>query len=129
MDKQKYIEQANRLSGFNAHNGIEVVEFDDEHCTVIGKISEKAMNPFEMAHGGFVYSLCDVAAGVIISREGHPGVTLNSNVHFLHPSRGTVLRAEGRIVKKGRTVSVIKTEVYDDNDRLTAVGTFEIYAL
>ena len=41
MDKQKYIEQANRLSGFNIHNGIEVVDFDDEHCIVIGKLSDK----------------------------------------------------------------------------------------
>lgn len=129
MDKQDYIEYANKLSGFNKHNGIEVVEFDDEHCTVVGKLYDRTMNPFEMAHGGFVYSLCDVAAGALISREDHPGVTLNSNMHFLHPSRGTQLRAEGRVIKKGRTVSVIETSVYDDNDSLTAVGTFEIYAL
>lgn len=129
MDKQKYIEQANRLSGFNVHNGIEVIEFDDEHCIVVGKLSDKTSNPFHMAHGGFVYSLCDVAAGVLVTREGHPGVTLNSNMHFLHPSRGTNLRAEGRMVKRGRTVSVIETKVYDDTGRVTAVGIFEIYAL
>lgn len=128
MDKQKYIEQANRLSGFNVHNGIEVVDFDDEHCIVVGKLSDKTSNPFHMAHGGFVYSLCDVAAGVLVTREG-PGVTLNSNMHFLHPSRGTNLRAEGRMVKRGRTVSVIETKVYDDTDSVTAVGIFEIYAL
>ena len=82
-----------------------------------------------MAHGGFVYSLCDVAAGVLVTRADHPGVTLNSNMHFLRPSRGTVLRAEGRMVKRGRTVSVIETKVYDDTERVTAIGIFEIYAL
>ena len=64
-----------------------------------------------------------------MTREDHPGVTLNSNMHFLRPSRGTVLRAEGRMVKKGRTVSVIETKVYDDTERVTAIGIFEIYAL
>ena len=78
---------------------------------------------------GNLYSLCDVAAGVLVSRGEHKGVTLSSNMNFLHPSRGTKLRAEGRIVKKGRTIVLIEASVFDDTGRMTARGSFEIFAL
>lgn len=129
MDKQKYVYERNEFSGFNKHNGIEIVAYDNDSCTVVGKLSERTMNPLEITHGGFVYSLCDVAAGVAACCDGHPGVTLSSSMHFLHPSKGTMLRAEGKVIKRGRTVSVVETSVYDDQDRLTTYGTFDIYAL
>lgn len=129
MNKEEYLNIANERSGFNKYNGIKIVDFDDEHCIVEGELRNEAMNPWGMAHGGFVYSLCDVAAGVLVSRDEHKGVTLSSNMNFLYPSRGTKLRAEGRIVKKGRTIVLIEASVFDDTGRMTARGSFEIFAL
>ena len=129
MTKQDKIKLMNSCSGFNKHNGVTVTDISDELCVVEGELLPESMNPLGMAHGGFVYSLCDVAAGVLVSRDEHKGVTLSSNMNFLHPSRGTKLRAEGRIVKKGRTIVLIEASVFDDTGRMTARGSFEIFAL
>ena len=127
MTKQDKIKLMNSCSGFNMHNGIVISDISDELCVVEGELKPQAMNPLGMAHGGFVYSLCDVAAGAVVGQNGGEFVTLSANMSYLRPSQGTKLRAEGRLLKKGRTVCVVDTFVYDDQDRLTARGAFEIY--
>ena len=129
MTKQDKIKHMNSRSGFNMHNGIVITDISDELCVVEGELLPEAMNPLGMAHGGFVYSLCDVAAGALVGQNGGEFVTLSANMSYLRPSQGTKLRAEGRLLKKGRTVCVVETSVYDDQDRLTARGTFEIYIM
>ena len=126
MTKQDKIKLMNSCSGFNMHNGIVISDISDELCVVEGELKPQAMNPLGMAHGGFVYSLCDVAAGALVGQNGGEFVTLSANMSYLRPSQGTRLRAEGRLLKKGRTVCVVDTFVYDDQDRLTARGAFEI---
>lgn len=129
MENKEYIEYANEWSGFNKHNGIRIVEMGEDYCIVEGALRKETMNPWDMAHGGFVYALCDVAAGALISSKDCKGVTLSSSMHFMRQSKGTKLRAEGRIIKRGKTVSVIESAVYDDTGCMTAKGTFEIFAL
>ena len=129
MTKQDKIKLMNSCSGFNMHNGIVISDISDELCVVEGELKPQAMNPLGMAHGGFVYSLCDVAAGALVGQNGGEFVTLSANMSYLRPSQGTRLRAEGRLLKKGRTVCVVDTFVYDDQDRLTGRGTFEIYIM
>ena len=129
MTKQDKIKLMNSCSGFNMHNGIVISDISDELCVVEGELKPQAMNPLGMAHGGFVYSLCDVAAGALVGQNGGEFGTISANMSYLRPSQGTRLRAEGRLLKKGRTVCVVDTFVYDDQDRLTARGTFEIYIM
>ena len=129
MSKQEKLDELNARCAYNRHNGIVITDISDGLCVVDGELGPQTMNPLGMAHGGFVYSLCDVAAGALVSQFAPKLVTLSANMSYLRPSQGTRLRAEGRLVKKGRTVSVVDTFVYDDQDRLTARGTFEIYIM
>ena len=129
MSKQEKLDELNARCAYNRHNGIVITDISDGLCVVDGELGPQTMNPLGMAHGGFVYSLCDVAAGALVSQFAPKFVTLSANMSYLRPSQGTRLRAEGRLVKKGRTVSVVDTFVYDDQDRLTARGTFEIYIM
>lgn len=130
MQNLQKTDSAVHVSGFNDHNGIAIVEVNENGSVVEGELRPEALNPMGMAHGGFVYSLCDVAAGVMSSYNGtQGGVTLSGGVSFLHPSRGSKLRCEGKLIKNGRTIKVVETSVYDDNGLLTARGTFEIYTL
>lgn len=127
MTKQEKIDAINARSGYNKYNGIKVVELEDGFCAVESELRAETMNPWGMAHGGFVYSLCDVAAGVAANQTGRRGVTLSGNVYYLRPSKGRKLRAEGRIIKNGKTVIVAETNVYNDEGVHTACGEFQIY--
>lgn len=127
MTKKEKIAAINARCNYNKYNGIKVVDFGDDYCVVEGELRDEAMNPWGMAHGGFVYSLCDVAAGVAVSERGCRGVTLSGSMYYLRPSNGKKLRAEGKIIKDGKTVALVETNVYNDDGVQTARGEFQIY--
>lgn len=127
MDKESMLKVVNSRSFFNKHNGIVVVDIGDDFCIVEGELKNEAMNPWGMAHGGFVYALCDVAAGVFVNQCDKRSVTLSGNMQYLRPSVGKYLRAEAKPIKVGRTVATIQTDVYNDEGVHTASGVFQLF--
>ena len=127
MTKQKILDTINATDGYNKHNGIKIVDFGEGCCTVEGELTKDAMNPMGMAHGGFVYSLCDVASGFAVGTRGCSCVTLSSNMSYLRPSTGKLLRAEGKIIKLGKTVAFVEVNVYNDEGKHTARGEFQFF--
>lgn len=129
MDKQRFINKVNTRCEYNKYNHIFVTDVEPESAVVEAELRPESLNPLGMAHGGFVYSMCDVAAGVIIAQYADKFVTLSGNLCFMRPSKGKKLRCEARIIKRGRTVNVVETSVFDDSGAVTAKGTFEIYIM
>lgn len=127
MDKQEIIKAVNSRSFYNKHNGITLVDIEEDYCIVEGKLRDEAMNPWGMAHGGFVYSLCDVAAGVIVNKQEHRCVTLSGNLQYLRPSVGKYLRAVAKPIKLGKTIATVQTDVYNDEGIHTASGIFQLF--
>lgn len=78
-------------------------------------------------HGGVLSALVDMAVGGALStlhEEAAGGVgqtTLDLNVSFLAAADGDVV-AEGRILRRGRTVAFGETTIRDATGRLVAVG-------
>ena len=129
MSKQEKLDELNARCAYNRHNGIVITDISDGLCVVDGELGPQTMNPLGMAHGGFVYSMCDVASGVLASGIERRGVTLSANMQYLRPSRGKSLRAEAKIIKNGRKVLFIETNVYNDEGVHTARGEFQIFIL
>lgn len=129
MDKQRFINKVNTRCEYNKYNHIFVTDVEPESAVVEAELRLESLNLLGMAHGGFVYSMCDVAAGVIIAQYADKFVTLSGNLYFMRPSKGKKLRCEARIIKRGRTVNVVDTCVFDDSGAVTAKGTFEIYIM
>lgn len=129
MTKEEKIAAINERCAYNKYNGIKVTDLGEDFCIVEGELTPEAMNPWGMAHGGFTYSLCDVAAGVAVSQTERRGVTLSGNMYYLRPSTGKKLRAEGRIIKNGKSVVLVETNAYTDEGVHTARGEFQIYVL
>jgi len=84
-------------------------------------------NPFGVVHAGAMLWLADVTATLLVMGEGDAaeGMTgfplaINLNAQFLGNQRGGALRAVATFVKKGRTVSVVRTEVRGAENRLIA---------
>lgn len=129
MDKQEYLNLVNTRCEYNKYNHIYTTDIGPDFSVVEVELRPESLNPLGMAHGGLVYSLCDVAAGVAVGQRARTFVTLSGSLSFLRPGKGKKLRCEGRIIKPGRTVNVVETSVYDDSGTLTARGIFEIYTL
>ena len=84
-------------------------------------------NPFGVVHAGALLWLADVTATVLVmgpgdAVEGMKGfplaISLNSN--FLGNQTEGSFRAVATFVKRGRTVSVVRTAVYGVADKLMA---------
>lgn len=84
-------------------------------------------NPFGVVHAGAMLWLADVTATMLVigdvkPSEGMKGfpLAISLNANFLGNQTEGALRAVASFVKKGRTVSVVRTEVYGEADRLIA---------
>lgn len=118
----------NTFHGFNSHNHIVVTEVGEGTSVVEVEMTQDAMNPLGMAHGGLIFSMCDVATGVAARTGGRITVTLDSNIHFLRRAKDTEkLVARGRVVKAGRTTGLVTAEVFDDTDKLIATADMTVY--
>lgn len=113
-----------------AYNGIELVTYTDGFCKGRLRIEAHHKNLHGSVHGGCVYTLADTIACYAAMTEGTVTTTLNSAFNYFHPAMNTeYLYCEGRIIKSGKTITVVRVELYDDNNKLLADGSFSCYNL
>ena len=107
------------------------IEARSEDCVVSRMpITRGALNPFGTIHAGAMLWLADVTATVLAigdtqlgeKGQGFP-LAINLNANLLGNQRGGEVRAEARFVRKGKRVTVVRTRVIGDNDRLLAEVT------
>ena len=68
------------------------------------------------------YSLSErgINAGLRILEPGETFTTVELKINFLRPVREAMLRAEGRVVHRGRTIGYVECDVVDENGKLIA---------
>jgi uncharacterized protein (TIGR00369 family) len=74
-------------------------------------------------HGGAVCDLADAAMGMAYASElerGESFTTLELKINFMKPVWRSHLRAEGKVVKRGRTVGLVECDVLDEKGSLVA---------
>jgi uncharacterized protein (TIGR00369 family) len=94
------------------------------------------LNPYGVVHAGAILWFADVTATVLAmgstqASEGMAGfpLAINLNANFASNQRAGKLRAVASFVKKGKTVSIVRTTVFGENDRLIAdVSTNHVVA-
>ncbi len=121
------IEQWARMSPFIAFMNLELVEADAAKGTIAMKMPMR--KEFERGagtgqfHGGPIAALIDTVGDFAVAIMVKGGVpTINFRVDYLRPSTGSYLLAKAQTRRVGRTVGVVDIDVYDDQNRLTAVG-------
>jgi formyl-CoA transferase/CoA:oxalate CoA-transferase len=111
--------------------GIEFLEADAGRATIALALSARHLNSWNVAHGGVVMTLLDVAmavAGRSLDPTAGGGITVEMKVSFLQPGlAGTRLIASGHAFHRSATMAFCEGEVRDGEDRLIAksMGTFK----
>ena len=115
-------------SGFLKYNNIEILSMDKDKCQVKLTITEHSLNPYGIVHGGLTFALGDTAMGVLCKVMGKNVVTLDSNINYLKPGKGSYLLAIPKLIKMGKTTCVLATEIFDEKSELIAImyGTYYI---
>lgn len=74
-------------------------------------------------HGGPIAALIDTVGDFAVALVVKGGVpTINFRVDYLRPSMGAFLVATASVRRVGRTIGVVDIDVFDEQNRLTAVG-------
>ena len=120
MNKDEALKELVEGDGFFKHNNYEVVEATEEACILKAKVTKNSLNPYGMAHGGFIFGLGDTVLGMAASVHGRPAVTLNSTINYLRPAKTDYIIAKAEIIKEGKTTSYLQAKIYDDKDKLIA---------
>jgi 1,4-dihydroxy-2-naphthoyl-CoA hydrolase len=84
-------------------------------------------NPYGVVHVGAILWVADVCATVLMlgsmhATEGQKGfpLAINLNSNFISNQSEGTLKAVSSFVKRGRTVSIVRTEVSGEGNRLIA---------
>jgi len=92
----------------------------------------KHANPMGTMHGGVLCDLADAAMGVAWASElveGETFTTLELKINFLKPVWNATLRAEARVMKRGRSVGLAECDVRDEKGDLVAHATSTLMTL
>ena len=80
-------------------------------------------NPMGTLHGGILCDLADAAMGIAYASalgDEETFTTLELKINFLKPVWIARLRAEARVVKRGKTVGMVECDVTDEKGSLVA---------
>lgn len=124
------------LPGFHKESGfsIEPVGTGNGVCIVVGAVEARHLNINGVVHGGVYATILDTAMGgavVSILEDGEVTATTSLYVEFLRPAQeGQTLRAEGRLVRRGRHLAFVEGNLTDGRDVLLsqAHGTWYIWS-
>jgi uncharacterized protein (TIGR00369 family) len=103
---------------------------DPAVVTVEMPVAAGAFNGSGNLHGGAIATIVDVASGSAAARAGtfRPGentlVTADLHVRYLGRPKGTLVRAEARVMRAGRQLIVVECHVTDDLANLIAFADF-----
>lgn len=84
-------------------------------------------NPFGVVHAGAILWLADVTASILVLDPGDPAegmkgfpLAISLNANFLDNQTEGSFRAVASFVKRGRTISVVRTTVYGAGSKVIA---------
>jgi uncharacterized protein (TIGR00369 family) len=103
--------------------GFEVAEAGNGRTVIALQAGQQHLNPMGTLHGGILCDIADAAMGFAFASTLAPGesfTTVELKINFLRPVRQGHLRAEGRVVQRGRAIGYVECEVSDENGKLIA---------
>jgi uncharacterized protein (TIGR00369 family) len=112
--------------------GMRVVEVGPDFAAFEMEADRRHANPMGTLHGGVLCDIADGAMGVAWASglgEGESFTTLELKINFLKPVWNGKLRAEGRVVKRGKTVGLTECDVRDEKGELVARASSTVMTL
>ncbi|MDP6473371.1 MAG: PaaI family thioesterase [Alphaproteobacteria bacterium] len=112
--RQSYARQT-----FMLHLGAQLGEIAPGRAELHLKARQELTQQNGFLHGGVVAALADVAGGYAaftLFEAGADILTVEIKINFLAPAAGEALIARGEVIKSGRTLSIVRSEVFAVND-------------
>jgi uncharacterized protein (TIGR00369 family) len=103
--------------------GFEAKDIADGRATVTLAAGPQHANPMGTLHGGVLCDIADAAMGIAFASTlaaEESFTTVELKINFFRPVWEANLRAEGKVVRRGRSVGYIECEISDERGQLIA---------
>ena len=99
--------------------GAELGTLEEGHAEITAPILETSRQQQGFAHAALTFALGDTAAGyaaLTVMPEDHEVLTSEIKIHLLSPGVGERLVARGRVIKPGKRLVIVQSDVYAQTD-------------
>ena len=120
MDIFDRVAQSFESQAFMKTIGAELISVEQGKVIISLKLKSSLMQQHGFGHAGVTFSIGDSAAGyaALTKMESHQEVlTSEMKIQLLSPSHGNMLKAIGSVIKAGRRLLVVKSDVYSVSDK------------
>jgi acyl-CoA thioesterase len=100
--------------------GIRVEEAGYHHAVCSMDLTDQPLNAQGNPRGGAIFTLADFCLAIISNIGEEPTASVSSTIEYISVAKGKTLRAEGRVVKSGRSMGFYAIDVWDDLDNHVA---------
>ena len=112
--------------------GFDVEEISGGRAVGVLEAGLQHSNPMGTLHGGVLCDLADAAMGMAFASTLAPGesfTTMALGIHFFRPVWQARLRAEARVVNRGKNVGYIECEITDQDGKQVAKANSTCFVL
>ncbi len=131
IDYAAYLAEVNETNPFLRHNHMQAVHVSEERAVVQAQMSPELRNSMGGVHAGLMFSMAEIAAGLLARSNGSKQVTLDTTFRYLRSSSTDgILEAEAVYIKRGRTITMCRAYVREQgNNKNLAEGEFSFYCV
>ena len=109
---------------------IEITQAEEGHVVYCFTPPASLANFHGNVHGGLVYTLCEIAAGMTASTLGKNNVALNGSINYIRRCElGQSLLVETSTSHNGRSTLVHHVSVMSEAEKLIAEASFTLFVL
>lgn len=109
---------------------MQVTEVAERSVTLTTTVTEHNLNLRGFAHGGYLFSLCDIGSGTMVYSQGLDCVTLNSSINYLRGAQpGDVLTISVKAVHWGGKTIVNEVTITNQEGRAMVRATVTMFVM
>ena len=112
--------------------GFEAKEITEGRAVVTLAAGPQHANPMGTLHGGVLCDIADAAMGMAFATTLTPEesfTTVELKINFFRPVWEARLKAEGKVVRRGRNLGYVECEITDERGQLIAKASSTCLAL
>jgi len=112
---------------FAEHVGIELLKVSEGHAKAKMEIKEHHLNGINIAHGGAIFSLADLAFAVASNSHRTIALGINVSISYLKAVDSGTLIAEAKEVSINPKLATYEVRVTDEHNDLIAIFLGTVY--
>lgn len=118
-DFERKVRESFAAQGMMRTLGARLIAVAPGRCTISAPIRPETGQQHGFAHAGLAWSIGDSAAGYAALSLMDPGcevLTTEMKINLLAPATGTQLVAEGRVLRDGKRLVVVASDVHAEDE-------------